>query len=87
MPANSALPDDLVCSHEPEPKPYNTLFIDRNCASCSGFAPQILKQIKLACLSYVNSPVQFGSEKISFQDLVKVKDLLLKKCEHYGEVL
>lgn len=36
---------------------YNTLFVDKNCASCHGFAPQVLNQIKIACLSYVNSPI------------------------------
>ena len=41
--------------------PFNTLYLDRNCASCmSGLAPQILSQIKLACLSYVNSPIKYA---------------------------
>ena len=68
-------------------KPYNTLFVDRNCASCSGFAPQILKQIKLACLSYVNSPIPFGTEKLTCSEMVQVKEMVLKKCEHYASIL
>ena len=58
---------------------YNTLFVDRNCASCmTGMAPQILTQIKLACLSYVNSPVKYSGLDISFADIVQVKEHLLR---------
>lgn len=55
--------------------------MDKNCASCSGYAPQILSQIKVACLSYVNSPIEFGKEKLDYSDLISVKDMILKKCE------
>ena len=55
--------------------------VDKNCVSCSGYAPQILSQIKAACLSYVNSPIEFGKEKLDYSDLISVKDMILKKCE------
>lgn len=63
-------------------QPYNTLSISRQCASCLGFAPQILSQIKLACLSYTNSPVTYADGiTLSTHDLLRVKEMLLKKLE------
>ena len=68
--------------------PYNTLLLDRHCASCmTGFAPQVLHCIKLACLSYVNSPIKYslnygaGSKKFAAAD---AKDL--KKVDKKNEV-
>ena len=48
---------------------------------------QILNQIKIACLSYVNSPIEFGPDRFLNSDLVKVKDLIIKKCEHLNSEL
>ena len=31
--------------------------------------------------------MQFGVEKISFTDLVGVKDMILKKCEYYSNFM
>ena len=44
----------------------------------TGMAPQILTQIKLACLSYVNSPVKYNGLEITFADIVQVKEHLLR---------
>ena len=65
----------------------NSLLIDRNCASCSGFAPSILKHIKIACLSYVNNPITFGKQKVKFPDMISVKEMILKKCEAFSDEL
>jgi len=47
-------------------------------------APAVLSQIKMACLSYVSSPISFGNEKLHPADLLVVKEMLLKKCELYN---
>lgn len=60
----------------------NALSVSRHCASCLGFAPQILSHIKLACLSYTNSPVAYApGVTLCVPDLLKVKEVLLKKLE------
>jgi hypothetical protein len=62
-------------------EPYNTLFVDKNCISCqSGFGPQVLTQIKAACLSYVNSPIEYNNEKFHFKDILFVKEKILKEA-------
>ena len=44
------------------PQEHNSLYLDRDCASCmTGFAPQVLSHVKLACLAYVNQPIKFDS--------------------------
>ena len=81
-----------------EENPFNTLYLDRNCASCmTGFAPQVLNHIKLACLSYVNSPIKYSttyvgsnykrnsnpknSVEMTFTEIAFIKEFLLLKCQ------
>lgn len=63
--------------------PYNSVQIDRGCASCKGNAPQILSMLKIACLNYVNSPIEYGPVgnklKLSFPEVLQVKEFLLVK--------
>jgi len=57
---------------------HNTVIIDKNCASCmTGYAPQILSHIKLACISYVNQPVSYSCLKLSFEEIAQVKEYVL----------
>ena len=44
----------------------NNLVIDKNCVGCSGNSGIILKQLKVACLSFVNSEVEYKNKKYSF---------------------
>ena len=36
----------------------DVLTINKDCASCHGFAPQILQHLKVACLPYINSQIK-----------------------------
>lgn len=59
--AEKGLANEPFLTRYGNPGNYNTLFLDRSCQACSpSQAPQILAQIKLACLSYVNSPIRYG---------------------------
>jgi hypothetical protein len=46
----------------------NTVYLDRNCSTCmTGNTAQILSYIKMACLSYVNSPIYYGLSTSSLE--------------------
>ena len=69
----------------------------------TGFAPQVLHQIKLACLSYVNSPIQYqmtyaghyktkdstssNQVNLSFTEVTYLKEYLLVRCQGIVEVM
>ena len=64
------------------PQEHNSLYLDRDCASCmTGFAPQILSHVKLACLAYVNQPIKFDSFLLRFSDVLQVKEYILHRCQ------
>lgn len=47
----------------------------------TGFAPQILSHIKLACLHFVNQPITYSEFQLQFQELVQIKEFILLKCQ------
>ena len=57
----------------------------------TGFAPQILTHLKLACLNYVNSPIAYGSQannervQFTFDELLTIKENLLKQVQENQE--
>ena len=60
----------------------NVLTVSRECASCYGFAPLILSQIKLACLSYTSSPIRYTDGcSLSVTDVLKIKQAVIKNME------
>lgn len=64
------------------PSNHNTLQIERNCATCmTGIAPQVLSHLKIACLSYVNQPVDYAGFKLSFAEVMQVKEYLLVQTQ------
>ena len=68
--------------------PMNNLQVSRDCATCHGFAPQILSQIKLACLSYVSSPIQYNKDvSLKINDMIRIKEKLLQKVESQYAVI
>ena len=57
------------------------LFLDKNCISCSGNQPIVLQHLKMACLNYTNSLVQYNSKQYSMDEITDIKDKLLSQCE------
>ena len=57
------------------------LFLDKNCISCSGNQPIVLQHLKMACLNYTNSLVQYNSKQYSMDEITEIKDKLLTQCE------
>ena len=61
--------------------------VARDCQACAGFAPGLMTQIKMACLSYTSSPITYdhaGGARIEVRDLVRVKETVLRKAEVIG---
>ena len=65
---------------------HNSIVMDKNCATCmTGFAPQVLSHLKIACLSYVNQPVSYGTMKLPFSDVLSIKEHLLVKVQKLSD--
>ena len=67
----------------------NPITLTRDCAACTGLAPGLMTQIKLACLSYTTSPVTYDDSgaKIEVSDLIRVKDGVLRKAQVFRDRL
>ena len=60
----------------------DVISVSKECASCAGFAPQILSHLKIACLSYMNSPIKYHEGvSLSIHDVLRIKQAILKKTE------
>ena len=47
--------------------------VDRNCLQCSGNKNQMLHQLKLACLSYIHSPIPYQDKNYHVTELLRIK--------------
>ena len=56
------------------------IHIDRSCLQCSGNGSQILRQLKLACLSYTQSPIPYQDKMYKVSDLLRVKAQVIANC-------
>ncbi|CDW87687.1 UNKNOWN [Stylonychia lemnae] len=59
----------------------NTIFVDRNCISCSGNSSVLLQHIKVACLSYQNNPVTYKNSVYTMNEINGLKYTLLNECQ------
>ena len=55
--------------------------MDKNCIGCSGNSSVILKQLKVACLSYINSEVRYKKESRTFSELNQLRGHLVQQCK------
>ena len=57
------------------------LHVDRNCLQCSGNMSQVVRQLKLACLSYTQSPVPYREKLYNVSDLLSAKAKIIINCQ------
>lgn len=65
-------------SGEYDPK---ILKVDRNCLTCSGNPSQVIQQLKLACLSFTSSPINYQDKKYEVSEMLRVKANVLAECQ------
>ena len=55
--------------------------VQRDCLSCSSNQGAILQQIKMACLSYTSSPIEYGDKKFTVNEILKVRAAVIAECQ------
>eukprot|EP00347_Sterkiella_histriomuscorum_P008218 403345926 len=68
-------------NQSPKQQQRNSIFVDKNCISCSGNSSVILQHIKVACLSYQNNPVTYKGSVLNMHEINDIKQSLLNECQ------
>jgi hypothetical protein len=55
--------------------------VQRDCMSCSSNQSAILQQIKMACLSYTSTPIEYGDRKFTMNEILKVRAAVIAECQ------
>lgn len=60
----------------------NVLHVDRSCLNCSGNnAGAVIHQLKMACLSYTQSPVTYQEKRYAITEMFRVRGQVLSMCQ------